>query len=230
MGCLGVDPEIEKILEEVAKKSPEIVEKFGLKKIEIEAKKAVLLKEREIKVGEAKDANQEELEKLLKEYNKKEFDEFENELIGNELEKMYALWELGLDLSQPLKNFTIDQLTKKLNKTPGPLKPAINRQIDEVKAYSPHKFLNSTFGKPLKSALIKQGMNKTILEDFKKDLLADRKKRRKAEREAFDYVKKNEFPPEDDYEFDVDDLYESIFEEYKDDKEFKDALLKKLKK
>ena len=55
----------------------------------------------------------------------------EKELIGNEVEKMYALWELGLDLSQPLKNYTIDKLTKKLDKTPGPLKPAVNKQINE---------------------------------------------------------------------------------------------------
>ena len=233
MGCLGIktglDPEIEKILEDVAKKSPDIIKPFIIKKEEIDKKKKELLEEREKKVSEAKDAKEEDLEKLLKEYNKKEV-EIEKELIGNEVEKMYALWELGIDLAQPLKNFTIDKLTKKLDKTPDPLKPALNKQIAEVKAYTPHQFLNSTFGKPLKTALIKQGMSKDLLVDFKKDLLKDRKNRRKEERNKFKNVKKNEFPPEDELEFDIDDLYDAIFEEYKDDKDFKVALLKKLKK
>ena len=217
--CLELDPEIEKIQQEVKNKSPDIIEKFGTQKIQIDNKKKELLEEREKKVSESANVKEEELEKLLKEYNKKEV-EMEQDLISNQVEKMYALWELGLDLSQPLKNFTIDKLTKKLDKTPGPLKPSINRQIDEVKAYSPAKFLNSPFGKPLKAALIKQGMKKELLEDFKKELLKDRKNRRKEERDKYKYVKKNEFPPEDDLEFNVDEIYDSIFEEYKDDKEF----------
>ena len=138
--------------------------------------------------------------------------------------------ELGLDLAQPLKNFTIDKLKKKLDKTPEPFKPAINKQIAEIKSFSPAQFLNSTFGKTLKTALIKQGMSKDLQVDFKKDLLKDRKNRRKEEMNKFKYVKKNEFPPENEFEFDIDDLYDAIFEEYKDDNDFKSALLKKLKK
>ena len=229
MGCLQVDPEIQKILEEVAKKSPDIVKPFIIKQNEIDNKKKELFEERDKKVAEAANTKEDDLEKLLKEYNKKEV-EIEKELIGNQVEKMYALWELGLELSQPLKNFTIDQLNKKLNKAPGPMKSAINKQIEEVKAYSPAKFLNSSFGKPLKTALIKQGMNKELLVDYKKELLKDRKNRRKEERNKYSHVKKNEFPPEDEFEFDIDDLYDSIFEEYKDDQEFKAALFKKLKK
>ena len=187
LNCLPVDPELQKILEDVAKKSPDIVKPFVIKKNEIDEKKKQLLEERKQKVSEAKDAKEEDLEKLLKEYNKKEV-EIEKELIGNEVEKMYALWELGLDLSQPLKNYTIDKLTKKLDKTPGPLKPAVNKQINEIKAYSPHQFLNSSFGKPLKTALIKQGMNKELLVDFRKELLKDRANRRKEERNTFPYV------------------------------------------
>ena len=68
--------------------------------------------------------------------------------------------ELKLDFAQQLNNFTIDKLTKKLNKTPETLKPAVNKQINEVKAYTPHQFLNSSFWKPIKTALIKQYMNK----------------------------------------------------------------------
>ena len=128
---------------------------------------------------------------------------------------MHSLWELGIELADPLKNVAIDELKKKLDKVPEFGKAAVNSQIAEIKAYSPKEFLNSKFGTPLKDALIKQGMSKTVLENYKKELLEDRKKRRKEEREKFSYVKQNEFPPEDEFEFKIDDLYESIFDEYK---------------
>ena len=233
MGCLGIktgrDPEIEKILEDVAKKSPDIIKPFIIKKEEIDKKKKELLEERAKKVSEAKDAKEEDLEKLLKEYNKKEV-EIEKELIGNEVEKMYALWELGLELSQPLQNYTIDTLTKKLAVFPEAIMAIqVYNPLEAVKAYSPVQFLNSSYGKPLKTALIKNGMSKDELKQFKNDLLKDRKNRRKEERVKYE-IKKNEFPPEDEFEFDINDLYNTIFEEYKDKNEFKSGLLKKISK
>ena len=211
-----LDPEVEEILKKVAEKSPDIIDNCIVKKKKIDDEFNEVLEERKKKVEESKDKSSSELEELLKEYNKKELEK-EKELIANELDKMHSLWELGLELSDPLKNYTITKLTKKLNDAPGPLKPAINKQIDEVKAYSPKQFLNSTFGKPLKNALIKQGMSVTVLKNFKEELLENRKNRRKEERKQFSFVKKNEFPPEDEFEFNVDDLYEAIFDEYKED-------------
>ena len=229
MGCLGVDPEIEKIVNEVPKKSPDIIKPFTIKKDEIENKKKSLIEEREKKVSETKDAKEEELEKLLKEYNIKEL-EIEKELIVNEVEKMYALWELGLELSQPLQNYTIDTLKKKLAVFPEAIMAIqVYNPIEAVKAYSPVQFLNSSYGKPLKTALIKHGMSKEELKQFKNDLLKDRKNRRKEERDKYE-IKKNEFPPEDEFEFDINDLYNTIFEEYKDKNEFKSGLLKKISK
>ena len=211
-----LDPEVEEILKKVGEKSPDIIDNCIVKKQKILDEFNEVLEERKKKVEESKDKSSSELEELLKEYNKKELEK-EKELIANELDKMHSLWELGLELSDPLKNYTITKLTKKLNDAPGPLKPAINKQINEVKAYSPKQFLNSTFGKPLKNALIKQGMSVTVLKNFKEELLENRKKRRKEERNQFSFVKKNEFPPEDEFEFNVDDLYEAIFDEYKED-------------
>ena len=66
LNCLPVDPELQKILEDVAKKSPDIVKPFVIKKNEIDDKKKQLLEERKQKVSEAKDAKEEYLEKLLK--------------------------------------------------------------------------------------------------------------------------------------------------------------------
>lgn len=222
-----LDPEVEEILKTVAEKSPDIINNCVIKKNKIDEEFKELLEERKKKVEESKDKSSSELEELLKSYNKKEL-KIEKELIANELDKMHCLWELGIELTNPLKNYTINKLTKKLDKTPDALKPAVNSQIAEIKAYSPKQFLNSAYGKPLKTALVKQGMSSSLLKDFKKNMLNERKNRRKDERATFDYVKKNEFPPEDEFEFNIDELYESIFEEYKED--FQSTLLKNLLK
>ena len=211
-----LDPEVEEILKTVASKSPDIIKNCVTEKNKIDEELKELLEERKKKVGESKDKSSSELETLLKSYNKKEL-KIEKKLISNELDKMHTLWELGLELTNPLKNYTIKKLTEKLDKTPAALKPAVNGQISEIKAYTPKQFLNSTYGKPLKTALVKQGMSNSLLKDFKKNMLNERKQRRKEERNTFDFVKKNEFPPEDEFEFNVDELYESIFEEYQEE-------------
>ena len=230
--CPGpkLDPEVENILKTVGEKSPDIINNCVIQKQLIEKEKEELLNERDKKVGEAKEQGmqQDQLKELLMSYNKKELN-IEKKLISNEVDKMHSLWELCLDLSKPLKDYTLKELNKKLDKAKDPLRKVIESQINDVKAYSPKQFLNSPFGKPLKSALIKQGMSKNLLTDFKKDLLKQRKERRKNERTKYkDFVKVNEFPPEDEFEFNVDDLYEAIFEEYKDD--FKSTIEKNLLK
>ena len=211
----SVPPEVQEILNTIDKKAPEIIADCGKKKIEIEAKKTQLYQKRDKDVGEATNKSEDGLKEILLKYNKKEL-KLEKELIAYEVDKMHFLWELGLELAEPLKKVTLNQLKKKLDKAPGPLKAGINMQINEVNAYTPKEFLNSTFGKPLKDALVKQGMSKNLLDNYKKELLEDRKKRRKEERNKYSHVKQNEFPPEDDLEIKVDDLYDSIFEEYKD--------------
>ena len=228
LDCCPAPPipeEVKKILKTIEEKSPEILDMEVNKKKKIKDKLNNIYGERAQKVSEAKDKSEDELKKLLIEYNKKELKK-EKKLISVELDKMHSLWELGIELADPLKNFTIDELKKKLDKVPELANAAVNSQIAEIKAYSPKEFLNSKFGKPLKEALIKQGMSKTVLEDYKKELLEDRKKRRKEEKEKFPYVKQNEFPPEDEFEFKIVDLYESIFDEYKG--AFKEHLKKNL--
>ena len=210
-----IPEEVKKIVATVEEKSPEIINIEINKKQKIKDKMNKIYEERALKVAEAKDKSQDDLKTLLIEYNKKELKK-EKKLISVELDKMHSLWEIGLELADPLKNFTIDELKKKLDKVPELGKAAVNSQIAEIKAYSPKQFLNSKFGRPLKDALVKQGMNKTVLENYKKEIVEDRKKRRKEERDKFPFVKQNEFPPEDEFEFKIDDLYDSIFDEYKD--------------
>ena len=223
---LKLDPEVEDLLNKVKDKAPDIIKNFVINEEKIKNEFTQLLEKRDKDVGEAKNKNEEELKKLLKKYNEKELD-VEKEKISNEVEKMHCLWELGLELTEPLKNYTLKELQKKLDKAKGPFKKAVDSQINQVKAFSPKEFLNSPFGKPLKTALIKQGMSKTLLEDFKKQLLKDRKERRKKEKEKHPHVK-NINLEEEDFEFNIDDLFEAIFDEYKD--EFKSTIEKNLLK
>ena len=221
-----LDPEVEDLLNKVKDKAPDIIKNFVIIEEKIKNEFTQLLEKRDKDVGEAKNKNEEELKKLLKKYNEKELD-VEKSKISNEVEKMHCLWELGLELTEPLKNYTLKELQKKLDKAKGPFKKAVDSQINQVKAFSPKEFLNSPFGKPLKTALIKQGMSKTLLEDFKKQLLKDRKERRKKEKEKHLHVK-NINLEEEDFEFNIDDLFEAIFDEYKD--EFKSTIEKNLLK
>ena len=221
-----LDPEVEDLLNKVKDKAPDIIKNFVINEEKIKNEFTQLLEKRDKDVGEAKNKNEEELKKLLKKYNEKELD-VEKEKISNEVEKMHCLWELGLELTEPLKNYILKELQKKLDKAKGPFKKAVDSQINQVKAFSPKEFLNSPFGKPLKTALIKQGMSKTLLEDFKKQLLKDRKERRKKEKEKHPHVK-NINLEEEYFEFNIDDLFEAIFDEYKD--EFKSTIEKNLLK
>ena len=223
---LKVDPEVEDLLNKVKDKAPDIIKNFVINEEKIKNEFTQLLEKRDKDVGEAKNKNEEELKKLLKKYNEKELD-VEKSKISNEVEKMHCLWELGLELTEPLKNYTLKELQKKLDKAKGPFQKAVDSQINQVKAFSPKEFLNSPFGKPLKTALIKQGMSKSLLEDFKKQLLKDRKERRKKEKEKHPHVK-NINLEEEDFEFNIDDLFEAIFDEYKD--EFKSTIEKNLLK
>ena len=73
---------------------------------------------------------------------------------GNEIEKIYIMYELRLDVMRPFNTFSLDKLAKKLNENPDALKYAVNKKTNVVKVYTPHQFLNSPFGKPIKTVLI----------------------------------------------------------------------------
>ena len=153
----------------------------------------------------ANNSSNEDIKKKLKEYNLKEL-EIEKDYFKNELDKMHSLYELGLELADPAKNAIIKQLEKKKP-------PCFSRIVSQLKKYSPKEFLNSKLGKPLKTALEKQGMSKTVLIDKKSELLEDRKKRREEEKTKFK-LEQNEFPPDDDFNIDTDEIYEDMFEDY----------------
>ena len=223
MGCLSpsLPPEVEELLKEVTKRGDEIANKFLIEANQKQREKAELIEERHEKVKEADLRDTESLNKLLLEYNKKEIEK-DKELIENEVEKLHCIYEMGLDLSDKLKEITLNQLKKKLDKAPELAKRAINSQIEQVKKYSPKEFLNSEFGKPLKTALEKQGLRDKYLKDYIQNL---EKERRAEERKEFG-ISQNEFPPEDDLNFTAEELFEAIFDEYKNDDDFKNKIKK----
>ena len=205
--CKGYDDELNEVMKILEEKSPGIINESLLKKEVIDLSKEELLKERskDIENSLTNNSSNEDIKKKLKEYNLKEL-EIEKDYFKNELDKMHSLYELGLELADPAKNAIIKQLEKKKP-------PCFSRIVSQLKKYSPKEFLNSKLGKPLKTALEKQGMSKTILIDKKSELLEDRKKRREEEKTKYK-LEQNEFPPDDDYNIDTDEIYEDMFEDY----------------
>ena len=219
LSCFKPDlpPEVEEILNTVEEKVPEITKTFLVKELKLKKDLEDLLKERHTKVE--KDINdkvsEDKLKKTLLDYNKKEI-ENEKEIICNETDKLHTIYDLGLELSDKLKKITLDKLKEKLNKAPELAKAAIRAQINEVEKYSAKEFLNSSFGKPLKTALEKHGLREKYLKEYMDKLKEERLNRRKLERKEFN-LKENQFPPEDELQFTAKDLFESIFDEYKGD-------------
>ncbi len=232
MGCLDclspLPPEVQELLKEVVLRGDEIANTFLIEANNIKSEKEEIIKERHEKVSEADKANIENLNKILLEYNKKEI-ENEKDLIANETDKLHTIYEMGLELAEKLKKITLDELRKKLSSAPDLGKAAINTQIDKVNNYSPKEFLDSEFGKPLKAALEKQGLQEKYFQGYIQELEDERLERRAIERSEFG-IARNEFPPEDVFNFTSKDLFNSIFEEYKGDfkSKIKKAILNKV--
>ena len=220
-------PEVNEIFQELDAKAPQIIDSFQKEKEKILNEQQNLLSERESKVSKAinEKKEEEELKKLLLKYNLKEI-KIEKKLIMNEVDKMYKLYEIGKKLAEKLKKVTLEQLKKKLDKAPSIAKAALNTQIEQVNNSGPKEFLDTEFGKPLKTALEKYGMSQVVLQTVIDGLKEERKKRREAERTKYN-INQNEFPPEDELDISAEDLYDLIFDEYKDG--IKSKLEEKLK-
>ena len=108
-------PEVNEICQEFDAKAPQIIESFQKDKEKILEKQQKLLSEREKEVSKAinEKKEEEELKKLLLKFNLKEI-KIEKELIMNEVDKMYKLYEIGKKLAEKLKNVTLEQLKKKI--------------------------------------------------------------------------------------------------------------------
>ena len=221
MGCgsFGVDPEIAKILLSLDEK----IEDFDKTFIE-EAKKVKDDLDKEIEsrhkaLEEYKKSEEGITEKRLKELNKKELEK-EIDILSNGVDKMHYIFDVGLELVEPIRKVTLDKLLEKAKSAPAIALNKINAQIEEVKNIPVIDFLNSTYGKVLKDAMAKKGLSDTLLVGVKKEIMKNRGKRREAERKEFG-IKENEFEKEDISQLKLN-LMDLIQNEYKDiNKHFK---------
>ena len=169
------------------------------------------LKNRHERLSELKEKNEEITEEIIKELNKKELVNpeeesglgFELEILLNYLDKMYFILSVGLELAETLKNITLKKLEDKVKSAGAIAASQINKQIEEIKKQSPLQFLESPQGKVLKDALAKHGLSEVALTSKKKELMKERAERRKAEREEFG-IKVNEFDEEDILKMEID--------------------------
>ena len=142
----------------------------------------------------------------------------EKKFLENAVDKMHFIFNTGLDLVEPLRKITLDQLLEKAKSAPAMALNQINKQIEEVKNLPVVDFLNATYGKILKDALEKKGMSVAFMKSTRKRSVAfmkstrksifkERQERRKLEREEFG-IKVNEFEDEkiDDIKLDLGDL------------------------
>ena len=69
---------------------------------------------------------------------------------------MHYIYELGLELVDPLKKITLNKLEEKAKSAPAITVKKIEEEIEAIKKQSAKDFLNSTNGKVLKNALEKK--------------------------------------------------------------------------
>jgi hypothetical protein len=206
-------------------KYEEIIETFLIKEKETKVKQEEQLEKRHNDLIEKKNKNEEITEKFIKDLNKEEL-KVEIDILSQEANKMHLLFEIGLDLTKPLRKYTLDKLMAKAKSAPSVALKKINEQIDEVKKLPAIKFLKSSYGKVLMNAMAKKGLSETLLKNFKKELFKLRGNRRKAEREEFNI--KNEFPDEDITKIKLD-IFDLIIDEYIDSKlKFEQYIAKKI--
>ena len=218
MGCSGlrtvdVDPEIAKLLASLDTRIEEYNKTFVTEVDKIKKKKEEFLQKRHEKLSDLKKKNEEIKDETLKELNKEEL-KVEIDILSNQLDQMHYIFDLGLDLVDPIRKISINKLLDKAKSKSGTALKLINDQIEKMKSMPIIDFLRSTYGKVLKDALVKKGMSETVLKGFKKELMKERAERRKKEREEFG-IKKNEFDGENIDKLKLD-LYSLIEQEYKD--------------
>ena len=165
----------------------------------LESEKTKIIEERHAALEKVKD-KPDEMMKVVKEYNAKELEK-DNKIIENENEKMKLIYKLGLDLAAELKDKMVKELEEKISKAPSMTVQVLKSQLNEMTGFSPQEFLQSDFGKPLREALEKKGLNKAYMDGFKETLKLKRKDRRLKERGEFN-INVNEFPDEEVFDDD----------------------------
>ena len=95
---------------------------------------------------------------MLRDLNRKEAEK-ELDILSNILDKMHYIFEIGLELVEPIRKVTLDKLIEKSKTAPAIALKKIKAQIEEIKSIPIIDFLYSTYGKVLKDALTKKGLS-----------------------------------------------------------------------
>ena len=149
-------------------------------------------------------------------------------MFSNQADKMHFIYDTGMELVEPIKKLTLDEYAEKVKKAPNIAANKLNQKIEEIKNMNDNDFLESTYGKCLKDALVKKGLSQTVLTSFKNELYKQRQERRENERKEFD-IKENEFGNEfDKIELDLFKLIKSEFKFENVKKNFKEYSRDKL--
>lgn len=192
MGCsFFKDPLVDGVLKTLESKAGPIIQTCLIKKGELEAAKALKISSRQTELKELFDKKEEISESKLKELNKEEFN-CDRDLILNDADKTLKLYNVGVEVADVLRRGLIDKFTNQLKSAPTVAQAAIKAKIEELTRFTPSQFLHSTFGKPLKKALSKYGVDAEALKKYCKELSDAASKRREAERKEFN-ISKNEF-------------------------------------
>ena len=221
-----VNKDIAKILAKLDLKMDEYNETFKKNANETEEKQKEQLKQRHEKLVEWK-KNNNITEENIKQLNKEEL-KVEIDMFSNQADKMHFIYDTGMELVEPIKKLTLDEYAEKVKKAPGIAANKLNQKIEEIKNMNDNDFLESTYGKCLKDALVKKGLSQTVLTSFKNELYKQRQERRENERKEFD-IKENEFGNEfDKIELDLFKLIKSEFKFENVKKNFKEYSRDKL--
>ena len=176
MGCSGfqvMDEETAKLLASLDRKVEEFQETFEKDVKEIKDKQDKQLKERHQELLKLKETES-ITEQAIKDLNKKEL-KVEIDILSNAVNKMHYIFEVGLDLVEPLRKITIDKLLEKAKSAPAITVNKIKSQIEDVKKIPVIDFLSSTYGKVLANALEKKRNERSFFKKHKKKFIGRKK-------------------------------------------------------
>ena len=212
---MPLDQEVKDILKILEDKYEDLIKTFLIEEKETKDKQEKQLAERHKKLEEKKNKNEEITKEFIKGLNKKEL-EVEIDILSQQANKLHLIFEIGLDLTKPLRKYTLDKFMAKVKSAPAVALKKLNEQIEEIKNLPAVQFLKSNYGSVLMNAMAKKGLSDTVLQSFKKELFKLRGIRRKAEREEFKIIV-NEFEDEDISQIKLD-IFSLIVDEFKDSK------------
>ena len=207
---IAQNPDVIKLLASIGEKVEDFNKTFVEEAEKVKAELEKAFKSRHDELEKLKKSKKEITKEKIKELNKKELEK-EIDVLSNEVDKLHYIFDVGLECVDVIRSITINEF--KSAEIPSTI-------INEIQKYTVVEFIQSTYGKVLQDALVKNGLDATLLDGVKKQIMDNRGERRKKEREEFG-ISANEFDNENINELKLN-LMELIQSEYKDnDKNFK---------